>query len=274
VATNCQRARQGSAAGACEKWLRRAGRDVDYCLTVVATGDEGGMASIAKEGRSARDELLGILPVLSASTRAIGDHLGLTYTLLWLKGMQEALDLWQTERRNPDEEFWHEFFREHFFLLAQLASGPVLLTGDKAYLGGKRIDNTGGKVADFLLSNKVTDAISIVEIKTPSTRLVQRGSYRSGVFAPSTDLTGAIAQVQAYKRSLLTDLHALAPSLSGDAYDPPCFVIAGDVETQLATTDERMSFELFRRGLKEVTVVSYDELIERARTLVRVLGNA
>lgn len=51
------------------------------------------------------------------------------------------------------------------------------------------------KVADFLTKNPVTDNVALIEIKKPSTRLLQSSEYRSGVYGPSAELSGSVAQV-------------------------------------------------------------------------------
>jgi hypothetical protein len=69
----------------------------------------------------------------------------------------------------------------------------------------------------------------LVEIKTPKTRLLG-SEYRHGVFPPSQELAGAVAQVANYRDSLAKENYTLAgKSLEGfQTFDSPCLVVAGN----------------------------------------------
>ncbi|MFN2576412.1 MAG: hypothetical protein ABR607_01845 [Pyrinomonadaceae bacterium] len=59
---------------------------------------------------------------------------------------------------------------ENSFVLEQVFSWPCSIVKDKAYVGGKNVTNTGGKIVDFLLKNRLTQNAALIEIKTPTTR--------------------------------------------------------------------------------------------------------
>lgn len=185
--------------------------------------------------------------------------------------LKEAVALWESECRNTSEEFWHQKLLEHFYLLERVFAFPVLLVKDKAYIGGKRLDDKGGRVVDFLIQNKLTNNAVLVEIKTPSTALSGR-DYRSGVYAPSSDLSGAIIQVLEYRRLFAANVIELTreSGTSVESCDPPCVVIAGNATRELDSPDKRRSFELFRQQLTSVEVITFDELFERARRWIEV----
>jgi hypothetical protein len=44
---------------------------------------------------------------------------------------------------------------------------PIFVIKSKAYMGGKNALNKGGGVVDFLIKNKVTNSVGLIEIKTP-----------------------------------------------------------------------------------------------------------
>jgi hypothetical protein len=51
-------------------------------------------------------------------------------------------------------------------------------------------------------------------------------------------------------------------------------VIAGNIEEELIDSDKRKSFELFRNGLKNVEIISFDELFTKVKLLIDLLeGN-
>lgn len=198
------------------------------------------------------------------------------YALADLSGLQalkRALDVWDGNQDNDKEEFWqHQLLEKVPVLLQQLFAYPVVVMEDKAYVGGKRIDNKGGRLADFLLMNKLTRNTALIEIKTPCTGLLG-GEYRDDVFPPSHDLVGATTQVLSYRDSLSKDFYGLAHESGGnfEVWQPPCIVLAGHTKRELIDRPRRRCFELYRRGLHGVEVVSFDELFERGKNLVKLL---
>jgi hypothetical protein len=51
-------------------------------------------------------------------------------------------------------------------------------------------------------------------------------------------------------------------------------VVAGNTEKELIDSDKRKSFELFRNGLKDVEIITFDELFIKVKILIDLLeGN-
>jgi hypothetical protein len=148
---------------------------------------------------------------------------------------------------------------------------PVFLIGTKAYVGGKQIDNRGGKEVDFLIGTETTDAVILVEIKTPGTPLLGP-QYREGVYPLSRELSGAVAQALNYRQSFLRRFDSLT-SVSPRRLtlgEPRCVVIAGD-SNELVNPTMKENFELQRERLNGVTVLTFDELFLRLEHLVTFL---
>lgn len=190
-----------------------------------------------------------------------------------VRHLRTLLETWRTNRANGDERFWQRVLTANSLVLSQLFASPMVLHDEQAYVGGKAVDNRGGQLTDFMLRNKLTGSVTLVEIKTPLSRLVQPVEYRAGVHAPGTELTGAVAQVLSQRDKLLKTFYALVEGQDEGwrPFDPPLYVIAGDSE-QLGTEAERRSFELFRNSLPSVTVVSFDELFGRLEALLELPG--
>jgi hypothetical protein len=184
----------------------------------------------------------------------------------------EALELWEQNEDNDDEEFWQQTITERPFLLEQLCGAPVVIQKGKAYVGGKGVSNTGGGVLDFLLRQEVMENVALLEIKTPTEALLRNASYRAGIYGPSEALGGSIVQVTTYRQSLLTDFNTIAKDELFEAFNPRCLLLVGNAKSELADKDRRKSFELFRRGLRDLDVVTYDELFARVRALRGVLA--
>jgi Domain of unknown function (DUF4263) len=192
--------------------------------------------------------------------------------LLGLSTTKGALRYWEQNRTNSSEDFWQKTLAERAYVLSQAFAYPVLVIREKAYVGGKRLDNKHGNVVDFLAKIESTDNVVLIEIKTPTTKLLGP-EYRDGAFPLSPELSGAIAQVLRYRQSLMSQFHSLVGDSSADLTlgEPRCMVIAGDTKHQLTTIARRESFELLRERIQGVTLITYDELFHRLHRLVALL---
>lgn len=101
-----------------------------------------------------------------------------------VRHLRTLLETWRKNRANGDENFWQRVLTANSLVLSQLFASPMVLHQEQAYVGGKAVDNRGGQLTDFMLKNKLTGSVTLVEIKTPLTRLVQPAGYRAGVHPP------------------------------------------------------------------------------------------
>ncbi|WP_290047479.1 Shedu immune nuclease family protein [Nocardia nova] len=172
--------------------------------------------------------------------------------------LQTALGIWEAERENNSEEFWQTLFTHRPELLKLVTQGRPFVLNSKCYVGGKAIDNRGGQVVDFLAQCS-GDAI-LIEIKTPTAALMGR-EYRANVHPPSPELAGAVAQALNYRLTLLNEMAMLTMHSPGlIAHHPSIVVIVGDLNRAEPSAGQRRSFELYRQCMKDVLVVTYDEL--------------
>ncbi len=193
-----------------------------------------------------------------------------------LQIMKSVLAIWKDDSSSSDEEFWQRELTKSSFVLEHVFASPVTVVKGKAYVGGKSVQDTGGKLVDLLMRNRVTRNAALIEIKTPATPLLAPTEYRQGVFAPSHDLAGSVTQILNYKHSLQRDYDSIThrqPDLF-DAFDPRCVVIIGNAQKELQDDDKRKSFELFRAQCTGVVVITFDELFSRTAQLVDLLGSS
>jgi len=170
------------------------------------------------------------------------------------------------------ESQWQAFFNQNPFILSLAFALPVYLLQDHAYVGGTTLRGFGEKITDFLLAQRYTGNLALVEIKTPATKLLSSTMYRPGVFTPSKDLVGAVSQVLDQKFKLQTNFtqKAYESGLSDvHPYAIQCIVITG---TSPAHRDEKKSLELYRHAGKDVVVVTFDELINKLKEIQRVFN--
>lgn len=131
-----------------------------------------------------------VLRWLSGST-ALSDFIAadapqvdLLNAVLGVASLRALIALWNTNQDNADEGFWQRTIEGHPLVFSQLFAYPVLLLRGRAYVGGKRLDNLHGNLADFLGKTETCGNALVVEIKTPTTSLLGR-EYRDGAYPPS-----------------------------------------------------------------------------------------
>ncbi len=182
-------------------------------------------------------------------------------SVVGVKALRAAVAVWRANSSSASEEFWQKTLVEHSIVLEQLFAFPIVIIQGKAYIGGKAFDNSGGSVVDYLMKNELTHNAALVEIKTPCTPLLG-SKYRDGVYNLSTELTGSVMQVLNYRKVFTQKLDSLVTESQSviDSCDPPCLVVIGNARCELNSPDKRKSFELFRRQISGVEVVTYDEL--------------
>jgi hypothetical protein len=117
----------------------------------------------------------------------------------------------------------------------------------------------------------------LVEIKKPSTNLLHN-EYRNGAWGASEDLTGGISQMHA--NSLQWEVEGATTDANRDLVEnergaftvrPKSILIIGRTSS-LNTRDKKKSFEIFRRNLKNPEILTFDELLERARFIISESG--
>ena len=121
---------------------------------------------------------------------------------------------------------------------------------------------------------------SFVEIKLPTTPLFARDQNRSGCWKLSRELIDAYSQILEQKASgqikienqTLHDSNEMV--ISQKSYDSKTVLVIGNLDSELSdNTDLRKgikskTFELFRRDSRNVEIITYDELYERAKFIV------
>jgi hypothetical protein len=184
----------------------------------------------------------------------------------------DTLDIWEQHKTNSDEEFWQKTFAENSYVISQVFAVPVVFLRKKAYVGGMNLDSKQAKFVDYLYSQESSREAVLVEIKTPATKLL--GSKYRGIYRPSSELNGAAVQVLDYRAELLGGLATIAKGTKHDisAFNPRCVLIAGNGRKELTDDVHRRSFELFRSNLKDVEVVTYDELFRKVELLARLFS--
>ena len=212
---------------------------------------------------TSRDELQHILEELdTANLQELSSGIN-------LQQLKSAANDIQANLENSQEEFWQsQVFSKYQWIISQLFSSPCVLFGEKAYVGGKTIDN-----------QCLTKNVSLVEIKTPCTPILGK-PYRQQVRSLSREMSGAVNQVLNYRQSLEREYAVLASQTQTgfSAFSPTCVVIIGNT-AEFMTDGIRdnaafSTFENYRNSLNGIAIVTYDELLEKIKSWIDLLQTA
>lgn len=231
----------------------------------------------------ADDQRLLVESVVSASPRIASEDpvaFGRLRDDVELVSLEDLIRRYRTNlAREKRESAWQRFFKDNPFALQQMFAAPVTLYGSELQLRYPNLFRRGGRIADFVLISTVTRSVYIVEIKTPGADLmgkVYRGTDGSEVHLPGKDLAGAIAQVTAQVESARLEMAAIIEKTHGieavDTLDVRGAVIVGLVGG--LASEQAESFRRFRTGLRDVDVLTFDEVLDRLIGLRDYLGTA
>ena len=172
------------------------------------------------------------------------------------------------------ESDWQKFLNENPFILSLAFGYPIIKVQDQASVGGRKITGSGGKIADFLVKNSMTNNTAIIEIKKPQTKLLNKKPLRLGVYTPSSDLFGSINQVLDQKYEFERQIAQIKDN-SGiydiETYSVHCCLIIGKMPSDKG---RQKSFELCRRNSKNVEIITFDELLKKLKELANLLNPA
>lgn len=177
------------------------------------------------------------------------------------------------------EKEWQRFFMSNQWIFGYgLDYRFQGVLQDEYHVSNTDASGKGSVIADFLMGDK--KFTSFVEIKLPTTPLFARDQNRSGCWKLSRELIDAYSQILEQKASgqikienqTLHDSNEMV--ISQKSYDSKTVLVIGNLDSELSdNTDLRKgikskTFELFRRDSRNVEIITYDELYERAKFIV------
>lgn len=200
-----------------------------------------------------------------------------------LLGRRQALDSFEQQMRLREwsEAQWQDFFEREQWVFGYGLDYRVMRPFDREMtVGGGGTDNKNKPVIDFLMS--FTDYTVLVEIKRPDTPIFRtsRGG-RAGTCEFSPEFTSAVSQILEQKAEWLsfaqTGEHhnrTGTEALKARTRNAKSILVIGSRE-QFVGEDlraghvKRDTFELFRRETRSIDIITFDELLERARFITR-----
>lgn len=180
--------------------------------------------------------------------------------------LSRAISLIEKNLTNNREEFWQkDVFTEYQWVLAQLFSSPCTIFQEKAYVGGKSINNKNGNICDFLYQNKISSNIILIEIKTPQTKIIQ-APYRD-TYSFTTEMSGAVNQVLNYRDSLIKEYNNMRGNTDEPfiVFNPKCVVVIGQISGM--NQGQCAAFENYRNSLNNIEIITFDEILQRLKDL-------
>ncbi|MEH6459751.1 Shedu immune nuclease family protein [Chitinimonas sp. JJ19] len=164
--------------------------------------------------------------------------------------------LLKIKKLNGNEALWQAFFERNQWIFGYGLS-YVFVTGFdgrklEQLVEGYDLVNYGKRADAFMQTRGIINTICFVEIKTHETDLLGR-SYRSGCWAPSAEMVGAVAQVQGTVDAALRNLYGLFRPNGKDGaptgeeafnFRPKAFIVIGSLGQ--FKTDEGVNQEKFR----------------------------
>jgi hypothetical protein len=200
-----------------------------------------------------------------------------------LLGRKQGLEEFENQiGASWSEGQWQDFFeREQWVFGYGLDYRIMRQFSREAVVGSGGIDNQNKPVADFLMT--FTEYTVLVEIKRPGTPIFKRAKGgRAGTWEFTSEFTGAVSQILEQKAEWSsfaeTGEHydkATGRRLTARTRNARCILVIGSrAEFQgLASEREanlkRDTFELFRRECRSIDIITFDELLERARFIAR-----
>jgi len=197
----------------------------------------------------------------------------------------------EEERRigKGPENVWQTYFEGNQWIFGYGLKLVVVDALDDAKLEritiGASIFEGAGKRSDALMRSRgYISSLLFCEIKTHRTPLLAKAPYRApDVFQVSKDLSGAVAQVQKTVRKVIRKMNGQIHRLyeaDGSPTDidisttqPRQVVLIGSLEQfdsgQGTNAEKLETFELFRTSNSDMEVITFDELYQRARFIVR-----
>lgn len=183
------------------------------------------------------------------------------------------------------ERDWQEFFEVNPWIFGH---GLHYVALDKvsdtlmAKTTGHEFDRAGKTVDALMRTRAQVSQYVFVEIKKDSTSLLRQAvePYRPGCYGVSSEVSNAVTQVQKTTfdfarrrfRDVLKDAAGNDTAELAYAIEPRSFLVVGN-SAELSGNDDKIAcFELYRRNVRSPEILTFDELLFRARFIVQNLG--
>jgi len=184
------------------------------------------------------------------------------------------------------EAVWQQFFEDNPWIFGYGLNYLFTSRLDNRKLEqvttGYAIDQSGKRVDALLKTRGFISSLCFVEIKTHKSPLLEEKPYRSESWGVSSELTGSIAQIQKTVQKAILQIQTQLNLYDSDGtptgetaflYQPKSVVVIGSLQefiSSFGVNEQKFgSFELFRRNVVNPEIITFDELFERAKFIVK-----
>lgn len=146
----------------------------------------------------------------------------------------------------------------------------------EVHLSDAELNGSNTVIGDYLIGDKMFT--TFIELKKPSTSLFGKSSNRSNSWKLSNDIIESYSQILEHKASGLLKLdkeqYINGEPIKQKAFDSKVILIIGhwneldESSTSLEREIKKKTFELFRRDSRNVDILTFDELYDRAAFIV------
>ncbi|MCA0428049.1 MAG: DUF4263 domain-containing protein [Bacteroidetes bacterium] len=199
--------------------------------------------------------------------------------LQYFKNLKDDPNYWKSYAgennisSHSEEKVWQYFFEKNQWIFGYgLDYRYQEILQREVHLSESELDGSNTVIGDYLLGDNFFT--TFIELKKPSTPLFGTKGNRSNSWKLSNDLIESVSQILEHKASGLIRLDKQqfikGEPLSQKAYDSKVILIIGDwseIEKSGSTQErniKRKTFELFRRDSRNIEILTFDELFERA----------
>jgi hypothetical protein len=265
---------------------REATVRIDDTLLRDLLSDQEALNALYREDRSAFRDLIST-DASATDVIAVARRRAQVERFRRLLEEDEYFDEERDRLRGP-ERVWQTFFESNPWILGSSLAGQFLTSWSpdklEQVVSGWNLTDEGRRADAVLRTSGRIRSIVLAEIKHHRTELLSAGRpYRNGVYAPSPELAGGVAQVQATAHQAAQQLRERIVSKAEDGseipgdytylFQPRSFLIIGHLSELTGEaggdhTQKIRSFELFRRNMTSPEVLTFDEVLSRAEGLV------
>ncbi|MFK5915645.1 MAG: DUF4263 domain-containing protein [Woeseiaceae bacterium] len=196
-----------------------------------------------------------------------------------LSGRKAGLSLFK-QKLYVDQDWiepqWQKFFAENSWIFGYGLDYRFLsILQKEASVSDADLDGKNTINSDFLLGS--TDFTVLVELKRPDTALFELSKNRSRSWRLSQYLIQAVSQILAQKaeweiKSSHTNYNEKGHPITQKTSDPKAILIIGRKDNVIGNPRDyeikQKTFELYRRDSRNIEILTYDELYERAYYIV------
>jgi hypothetical protein len=185
------------------------------------------------------------------------------------------------------EAVWQQFFENNSWIFGYGLNYIFTSSLDDKKLEqittGYSVQGSGKRVDALMRTRGLISSLCFVEIKTHRTPLLSQGEpYRAECWAISDELSGSISQIQKTVQKAIKSIQTRLEIQSNEGnptgevaflYQPKAYVVIGSLGeflTERGINEQKFSsFELFRRNTVNPEIITFDELFERAKFIVK-----